>query len=94
MSTLNLRTRAIVLALCAALAAQVRTADQHLTAAQYGAASQELGNPSNTLFLDQHITNEIKTLAARFEDVARRAALVTHCGPKFLTNSDNRYEEQ
>jgi len=77
-----------------ALAAQVRTADQHLLAAQYGAASQELGNPANILFLDQHMVNEIQVLATKLEDVVKRAALVTHCGPRFLGSSSSCYGGQ
>jgi hypothetical protein len=71
----------------AALAAQVRSADQHLLAAQYGAASQELGNPTHIAFLDQIIVNDIKVLASKLEEVAKRAALVTRCGQKVLTSA-------
>jgi hypothetical protein len=71
----------------AALAVQVRTADQHLQAAQYGAASQELGNPTHIIMLDQTIANDIRVFALKFEDVVKRAALVTHCGAKFLASA-------
>jgi hypothetical protein len=77
-----------------ALAAQVRTADQHLLAAQYGAASQELGNPAHIVFLDQHIVNEIQVLATKFEAVVKRAAFETHCGQKFHSNGGDCYQRQ
>jgi hypothetical protein len=76
------------------LAAQVRSADQHLLAAQYGAVSQELGNPSHILYLDQTILNDIKVLATRLEEVAKRAAFVTHCGAKFLGHAASCYSGQ
>lgn len=74
----------------AVLAAQVRSADQHLLAAQYGAVSQELGNPTH-IMLDQFIVNEIQGLATRLEDIAKRAALVTHCGQKILGSASSCY---
>jgi hypothetical protein len=77
-----------------ALAAQVAAANQHLLAAQYGAASQELGNPAQILFLDQQIANEIMVLVTKLEEVVKRAALVTHCGPKYLANAASCYESQ
>jgi hypothetical protein len=70
-----------------ALAAQVRSADQHLQAAQYGALSQELGNPAYVAMLDQFIVNEIQVLAMKFEDVVKRAAWLTQCGQKALSST-------
>ncbi len=78
----------------AAMAEEVRTADQHLLAAQYGAASQELGNPAHILFLDQHIAEEIKVLATKFEDVVTRAAFVTHCGLEYFVDTKGCYGAQ
>ena len=71
----------------AALAKEVRAAEEHLLAAQYGAASQGPGNPTKILMLDQTPANNIKVLAAKFEEVVTRAALVTHCGPKYMESS-------
>jgi hypothetical protein len=77
-----------------ALAAQVRSADQHLLAAQYGAVSQELGNPTHIAMLDQTIVNDIQVLATKFEEVVKRAVLVTHCGQKFLGGAVSCYSSQ
>jgi hypothetical protein len=68
-----------------ALAEEVRTADQHLQAAQYGAASQEIGNPTPIGFLDISAVRHITELAAKFEDIVKRAAFATHCGDKYFT---------
>lgn len=70
-----------------ALAPQVRSADRHLLAAQYGATSQELGNPTHILMLDQSTAGDIQVLATRFEEVVKRAALATRCGPKSAANA-------
>jgi len=78
----------------AALAVQVRSADQHLLAAQYGAASQELGNPTHIAMLDGTIINDIRVLATKFEEVVKRAALVTHCGQKVLGSAAPCYSGQ
>lgn len=75
-----------------ALADEVRKAEPHLQAAQYGAASQELGNPHKIAALDR--ASDIKALAAKFEDVVKRAALVTHCGQKFLASASACYGGQ
>jgi len=77
-----------------ALAAEVRSADQHLLAAQYGAASQELGNPTHIAMLDGYIINDIRVLATRFEEVVKRAAFVTHCGAKVLASASSCYAAQ
>jgi hypothetical protein len=69
----------------AALAEEVRTAEPHLLAAKYGAASEELGNPIKIGALDH--AGEIEVLATKFEEVVKRAALVTHCGPKYSSPS-------
>lgn len=70
-----------------ALAAQVRSADQHLLAAQYGAASQELGNPTHIAMLDGYIINDIQVFATKFEEVVKRAAIVSRCGTQFLASA-------
>lgn len=77
-----------------ALAAQVRSADAHLLAAQYGAVSQELGNPAHIAMLDRLIVNDIQVLATKLEDVVKRAALITHCGQKFLGGAVSCYSGQ
>jgi hypothetical protein len=69
----------------AAVAAEVRTADRHLQAAQYGALSQEPGNPLPIGFLDANAVSHITELAEKFDDVVKRAAFVTHCGAKYFT---------
>lgn len=74
-----------------ALAPQVRLADGHLLAAQYGAASQELGHPAYIAHLDGVVAGEIGSLANRLESVAKRAALVAHCGDKLLSNPGDCY---
>jgi hypothetical protein len=71
-----------------AIAAQVRSAEQHLLAAQYGALSQELGNPTQILVLDQTTANDIKALAIRFEEVVKRSAAATGCGARFPEKSE------
>lgn len=69
----------------AAVAEEVRTADRHLQAAQYGALSQELGNPMPIGFLDGTAVRHITELAEKFEDIVKRAAFVTHCGTDYFT---------
>lgn len=71
----------------AALAAQVRTADAHLLAAQYGGLSQELGNPTQIGYLDMIYVGEIKALVVKFEELTKRAAYITHCGTSYLVSS-------
>jgi hypothetical protein len=74
-----------------ALAAQVRSADQHLLAAQYGAVAQELGNPTHIAMLDRLVVNDIEVLANKLEDIAKRAAFVTHSGQKVLSSPSSCY---
>lgn len=69
----------------AAVAEEVRVADRHLQAAQYGALSQELGNPPPIGTLDNVAVRHIADLVERFEDIVRRAAFVTHCGTTYFT---------
>lgn len=70
-----------------ALAAQLRTADTHLLNAQYGALSQELGNPTHIMYLDQIYSGDVKALANRLDEVVKRAAVAARCGPKLATGS-------
>jgi hypothetical protein len=68
----------------AALAEEVRTTDQHMLASQYGAASQEPGNPINILTLDAAATSHIGAMAKRFADIVMRHGEIAHCGQKKL----------
>lgn len=77
-----------------ALAERVAAADAHLTAAQYGANSQELGNPMQILFLDQMMVEDMRTLTTRLAEVTKRAAYITHCGKTYLTNPTDCYKRQ
>ncbi len=62
-----------------ALAAQVRSGEAQLVAAQYGATAQEPGNPVRIASLDSTLVGEITQLAERYESVVRRAALAARC---------------
>jgi len=68
----------------AALAVEVGKADELLRAAQYGATSQEPGNPLNIMSLDGNIASQIRTLAIKLEDIVKRAGEVGHCRSKPL----------
>lgn len=70
----------------AAVAEDVRKADQLLVAARYGVTSQELGNPVHIMALDQQTVGQIGALAAKFEEIVTRRAIVAHCGQKILGN--------
>ncbi len=63
---------------------EVRRADDLLRAAEYGAPSQEVGNPVHIGMLDAHAVNLIGALARKFGGIVTRAAFATHCGPKYL----------
>jgi hypothetical protein len=67
---------------------------QQMQAAMYGAASQELGNPTHIAVLDRSIANDIQVLATRLEEIVKRAALVTHCGLKVLANPGSCHSNQ
>jgi hypothetical protein len=71
----------------AAVAADVRKADGLLVAADYGATSQELGNPLPIGMLDAAAASQILALAATFEEIVKTGALVAHCGQKVLFNT-------
>ncbi len=76
-----------------ALAEAVRGADVQLVAAQYGATAQEPGNPMRIANLDGHYVGEIGALADRLDAVAKRAALVAHCGEKVLAGAAGCYAQ-
>jgi hypothetical protein len=68
----------------AAIAADVRTADGHLIAARYGAASQSQANQSRIRSYDGAVVSEIAQIVYQLEDAARSAAVVTHCGDQVV----------
>jgi hypothetical protein len=72
----------------AAVAEEVRAADQHLQAAKYGALSQELGNPMQIGGLDAAAVRRITELADKFESIVQRATFTTRCGNKATLSSD------
>ncbi|MBK8229032.1 MAG: hypothetical protein IPK72_00320 [Candidatus Eisenbacteria bacterium] len=77
-----------------ALAERVRAANPHMLAARYGAASEELGNPMNILFLDSVAQGEMRTLASKLAEVAKRAAFITHCGQAYVRTPSDCYAKQ
>ncbi len=63
----------------AAVAAEVRKAEEMLKAAEYGALAEERGSPLNILMLDGNTVAQIRSLAVKLEDIARRAGHVGRC---------------
>jgi hypothetical protein len=65
-----------------ALAEELRKAEEMLKAAQYGALSQEPGNPTHVMIFDGYTSGRIRTLAVKLEEITKRAAHVGHCKSK------------
>jgi hypothetical protein len=72
----------------AAVAEEARTADQHLQAAQYGALSQEMANPTTIGSLDSAALSRITELANKFEDIVTRATFTVRCGNNAKTSGE------
>jgi hypothetical protein len=72
--------RAALLRERAAIAADIRTADGHLVATRYGAASRSQVNQSRIRSYDAAALGAIMQIVYQIEDSARNAAVVTHCG--------------
>lgn len=68
----------------AAVAADLKTADRLLVAAQYGAQSLSQANQGNIVAYDGAALAEIGFIVERITDSVRRAAVVTHCGPQIV----------
>jgi len=64
----------------AAVAAGLKTADQHLLAAQYGTPSRSSVNQMHIAGYDGAAVGELKQLLTRIEDSVKSAAVVVHCG--------------
>jgi hypothetical protein len=80
---LNVR-RTALLRERASIAANIRTADQHLTASRYGAASESQANQSRIRSYDAAVLGEIMQIVYQLEETARSAAVVTHCGDQVV----------
>jgi hypothetical protein len=68
----------------ALVAADLKTADRLLVAAQYGAQSVSQANQGSIVAYDGAALAEIGFLVERITDSVRRAAVVTHCGPQIV----------
>jgi hypothetical protein len=68
----------------ASVAADLKTADRHLVAAQYGAQSISQAHQASIAAYDGAALAEISQLVERITDSVRRAAVVTHCGPQIV----------
>jgi hypothetical protein len=68
----------------AALADEIRLADRHLGAAQYGAASQSQVNQMQLVAYDGAVVAELQQVLVRLHDSVKSAAAVTHCGKQIV----------
>jgi hypothetical protein len=68
----------------AALAADIKTADRHLLATQFGAASQSQANQSRIMSYDGAALSGIILILERLEESVRSASIVTNCGPQVV----------
>lgn len=68
----------------AAVADSLKTADKHLVAAQYGAASRSQANRAWIAGYDGAALGEISFLVERITDSVKSAAVVTHCGKQIV----------
>ena len=64
----------------AAVAAELKQAEQHLQATQYGQLSVSTVNQNRLIGYDAAAVGEVLHLIDRIVDTAARAAVVTHCG--------------
>ncbi len=76
--------RAAVLRERASIASDIKTADRHLVATRYGAASLSQVNQSRLREYDIAALGAIMQIVYQLEDVARSAAVVTHCGDQVV----------
>lgn len=68
----------------AAVAEGLKTADRHLLAAQYGAASRSQANRGWIAGYDGAAIGEISFLVERITDSVKAAAVVAHCGKQIV----------
>ncbi|MDN3920346.1 hypothetical protein [Roseateles violae] len=68
----------------AAVLAELKSADQHLSASAYGAASRSDVNQSAIVAYDQAAIAEIVALRERTIDAVKSAAIVAHCGKQLV----------
>jgi hypothetical protein len=68
----------------AALADEIKVADKHLVASQYGALSQSQVNQMKIVGYDGAAMGEITLLIDRITDSVKTAAAVTHCGKQIV----------
>jgi hypothetical protein len=76
--------RAALLRERASIAADIKTADRHLIATRYGAASQSEANQSRIRSYDAAALGGIMQIVYQLEEAARSAAVVTHCGDQVV----------
>jgi hypothetical protein len=68
----------------AAVAEGVKTADRHLVASRYGAASRSQVHQMHIMNYDGAALAEISQLIDRATETVQRAAVVVHCGPQVV----------
>ncbi|HEY0817978.1 MAG TPA: hypothetical protein VGD46_04315 [Rhizobacter sp.] len=68
----------------AGVAEGIKTADRHLVASQYGAASRSQANRGAIAGYDAAALAEIAFLVERITDSVKRAAVTAHCGPQIV----------
>jgi hypothetical protein len=68
----------------ASIAETVRTADRHLLATQFGAASQSQANQSRIIGYDAAVLGDILLILDRLEESVRSASIVTNCGSQVV----------
>jgi hypothetical protein len=66
------------------VAAEIKTADKHLLASQYGALSNSQVNQGRIVAYDSAAIAELQRLILRITDSARSAAGVVHCGKQIV----------
>jgi hypothetical protein len=68
----------------ALVAEDIKTADRHLLASQYGALSQSQANQGRIVAYDGAAIAELQQIVIRITDSARSAAGVVHCGKQIV----------
>lgn len=68
----------------AAVAEGIKTADRHLQASQYGAASRSQAHRGWIAGYDGAALGEVSFIVERMADSVRRAAIVAHCGKQIV----------
>lgn len=66
------------------IAGDIKTADRHLLATQFGALSQSTANQSRIVGYDSAALSDIALILERVEASARDASIVTNCGPQVV----------